>query len=289
MQIQLPAMPPIVVQWITPEAHFYAQWNFWLSVFTLLLVVATFLLVLETRSMRTSSDTSMRDMLKHAEASADAARRSANAAEVSADASKKSVELGNRAWVHLSALSMPDGSDLKQPYNVAYTIVNAGSTPAFDLTVTPALNVFEDNIPDILRFISRAEASSYVLGPGNPVNVGNTVHLTPKQIDDIYNRRSYLISYAVITYTDVFKQEHSRGAERPPPQERHRWQNYQAHQLSAQSGQALLGGEALRLDEIGRAVAEGEVTRPRQAVVVVHLHCGDVHLWRIPKLQAAAC
>jgi hypothetical protein len=208
MQLQLPPMPPIVVQWITPEAPFYAQWDFWLSVVTMLLVIVTFLLVLETRRMRTSSDTSMREILKHAEASADAASRSAKAAETSADTSRTSVELRNRAWVHLSALSTPEGPYLKETYNVAYNIVNAGSTPAFDLTVTPELRVFEDKIPDILPFNSRAEASSYVLGPGSPVNGGNTVYLGPNQIDDIYNRRSYLISYAVITYTDVFKHEH---------------------------------------------------------------------------------
>jgi hypothetical protein len=54
MQMQLPAMPPVVVRWITAEPRFYEHWEFWLSVLTLLLVVATFLLVLETRRMRTT-------------------------------------------------------------------------------------------------------------------------------------------------------------------------------------------------------------------------------------------
>jgi len=40
--------------------------------------------------------------------------------------------------------------------------------------------------------------------------------------------------------------------------------NHPAHQLSDQPSQALLGGEALRLNEIGWAVAEGEITRPQQ-------------------------
>jgi hypothetical protein len=52
MQLQLPATPPVLVQWIIPEPHFYAQWDFWLSVVTLLLVIVTFLLVLETRRMQ---------------------------------------------------------------------------------------------------------------------------------------------------------------------------------------------------------------------------------------------
>jgi hypothetical protein len=37
MQIQLPAMPPVHVTFVTTEPLFYTQWDFWLSVGTLLL------------------------------------------------------------------------------------------------------------------------------------------------------------------------------------------------------------------------------------------------------------
>src|SRR5437588_12694314 len=92
MNLQLPPMPPVVVHWISPESPFYAHGEFWLNVLTLLLVGATLLLVLETRNMRKSGDKSMSEMLKHAEASADAANRSAVSAH-------ELVILSQRAWV----------------------------------------------------------------------------------------------------------------------------------------------------------------------------------------------
>jgi hypothetical protein len=52
--------------------------------------------------------------------------------------------------------------------------------------------------------------------------------------------------------------------------------NYWTYTGSDQSAQALLGRETLRRNEIGRAIAEVEVTRARQTVVVVHLHSGGV-------------
>ena len=75
------------------------QWDFWLSVFTLLLAVATLWLVFETRRMRKGGDAAMANMLQHASDSARAAGISADAAVKSADSTKILAETGQRAWI----------------------------------------------------------------------------------------------------------------------------------------------------------------------------------------------
>ena len=62
----MPPIPPIHVTVVAPEHLWYMQWDFWLSVFTLLLADATLWLVFETRRLRKGSDAAMANMVQHA-------------------------------------------------------------------------------------------------------------------------------------------------------------------------------------------------------------------------------
>lgn len=210
-------MPPVVMHWIIPEPHFYAQWDFWLSFITLLLVIVTFLLVLETRRMRTSSDASMRDMLKHAEASADAANRSAESAQAL-------VHLGQRAWVTVVRCDPVRGVIGQVPRVVTTYITNTGETPALDVIVrqdhrieTGLLNTFPD-IDDAKH------VRAGVLGPGGTFPVETEVLRTtigqrplkklrydiPEAIQEaLLDGTMHLYIYGKVIYRDIFGEEHT--------------------------------------------------------------------------------
>src|SRR5450759_1612362 len=94
----LPLLPLFQLGLIRPEKHFYQEWDYWASVFTLLLASATLWVAAETRKMRKSSDEAMDERKRHAAASAEAAR-------TSAEATKALVEVGQRPWISLNAIS----------------------------------------------------------------------------------------------------------------------------------------------------------------------------------------
>jgi hypothetical protein len=68
--MQLPPVPPINVTVVAPEHPWYAQPDFWLTVFTLLLVVATMLLVWQTRKVWQRSDLAIGALSRQAEIAA---------------------------------------------------------------------------------------------------------------------------------------------------------------------------------------------------------------------------
>jgi hypothetical protein len=216
MQLQLPPMPPVVVRWITTELTFYQHWDFWLSLFTLLLVVATFLLVLETRSMRTSSDKSMRDMLKHAEVSADAANRSA-------DSTQALVHLGQRAWVTVVRCE-PGRSEIdRMLQSVTTPITNTGETPAIDVEIWQDYRIetgLLNNFPDIN---DAKHVRAGVVGPGATFLVETEVlrsrpgerpqeqpryDIPPDVQEALHNGAMHVYIYGKVVYKDIFGQEH---------------------------------------------------------------------------------
>src|SRR5689334_17890141 len=75
--------------------HWYSQWDFWVSGFTLLLVIATVWLAIETRTMR-------KDSIKAIEASTESAKsasRGADAAIESVRVAQQSLHLNLCAYV----------------------------------------------------------------------------------------------------------------------------------------------------------------------------------------------
>ncbi len=121
----LPMLPPLqLLGLLRPEKPFYQEWDFWVSVFTLLLASATLWVAAETRQMRKSSDETMEEMKKHAAASA-------NAAKAAADATKALVEVGQRPWISLNTISPECELLSARPcMSIGITLLNSGKTPA---------------------------------------------------------------------------------------------------------------------------------------------------------------
>jgi hypothetical protein len=200
-------MPPVVVRWITPEARFYSQWDFWLSIFTLLLVVATLLVVFETHRMRTSSDTSMREMLQHAEASAGAANASAEAAQAL-------VNLGERAWVTVReyAGSWSNYNDLV--WHVKVVLTNSGHTPALNVEIWQDSRIGtgpDNNFPEVS---DNKKMVAGVIGPSNVFEVPIEIDWASPDIpietqNKIRNGDLHLYIYGMVKYRDIFGAEHA--------------------------------------------------------------------------------
>jgi hypothetical protein len=120
------------------------QWDFWLSVFTLLLAVATLWLVFETRRMRKGGDAAMANMLQHASDSAKAAGISADAAVKSAESTKILAETGQRAWITLEVAEVkPEKFGYGIRLLVVSTLKNCGRTPAVEVRVEERLELFK--------------------------------------------------------------------------------------------------------------------------------------------------
>jgi hypothetical protein len=101
--MQLPPVRPIHVTVVAPEHPWYAQWDFWVSVGTLIVAAMTGWYAWETRRLRKGSDKAMGKLAKHAEnaaaaakESADAARKSAEALAAQAEDTKKALEIAQR-------------------------------------------------------------------------------------------------------------------------------------------------------------------------------------------------
>jgi hypothetical protein len=88
MQIHLLPLPPVQVSFVTPASPWYAQWDFWVSVGTLVVALMTGCYAWETRRPRKGSDRSMAALSRHAEAAAKVSQDSAAAAQRSAEALK---------------------------------------------------------------------------------------------------------------------------------------------------------------------------------------------------------
>ena len=201
MQLQLPPIPPIVVQWIAPERHFYTQWDFWLTVATMALVAVTVWLVIETHRMRTSSDTSMREMLRHAEASADAAT-------LSAETGRLALELSERADVLVDKIELTDPNAIAQS-NVALTLKNFGRTRAIDLH-GPVFSGIRTNVPPK---VPTAETHT-VLGAGAELKLRTRASIRDTLGEAAYtemvsgDEKKRFRMWGSMTYTDVFGKSH---------------------------------------------------------------------------------
>ena len=115
LQAPTASIPPIVLPPI-PEGRFYAQWDFWVSLGTMLLAMVTAWLALETRRMRRGADRALEVMQsamwaqsEDTHRSLDIARRNADAALMSASANQEQIAAlrrQDRAWIIVSPPNM---------------------------------------------------------------------------------------------------------------------------------------------------------------------------------------
>jgi hypothetical protein len=116
-----PGIPPIIVHWLTPEKAFYQEWDFWLSVITALLAVATFWLALETRGLRIDS--------------AKAIRASEEGIAVTRDATARTL----RSYITVDEIKPSEKTSQGVPREVDIAVVNTGQTPARTVEVLSCL------------------------------------------------------------------------------------------------------------------------------------------------------
>ena len=190
-----------------PELPFYEQWDFWVSIGTMLLAGVTAWLAIETRRIRRGSDEAMADMRKYASDSAAAATTSAKAAEQSADAAKSLVEIGNRAWVALKQIETIVRSTNGLPIRFATTLENGGRSPALELRFAQWSKIAESlpNPPDYQGFNPMPKGS---IGPGLQGQIPNDVAYTPADEAAVFDGRKKLYVYGFARYKDVFGVEH---------------------------------------------------------------------------------
>lgn len=231
--MQAPAIPPIHVTVLAPEHPWYAQPEVWLTIFTLLLVIATFLLVLQTRNVWQRSDIAIGELTKQAQnaaassrESADAAKRSAEAAVMNAEAARDAAQSAKmqieffigkeRARVRVDVLlpqlvpsPVPDGT---VPHSgVKFKLVNYGPSSAF----TESAQAQALLVDDIDAPVDFSSAAAILID--KPI-VGNTetsvlwCSLTPTPILDtariqrVHACESFLIFCGFVKYKDIFGQ-----------------------------------------------------------------------------------
>src|SRR5713101_442336 len=121
MQLQPPPIPPIVVHWLMPEKLFYQEWDFWVTVGTLLLAVATVWLAFETRGLR-------KDSIKSIKASEQTATAAAESARVAAEMARH-----RRAWITIRKHHRECHPKMHIPTHARVWFINSGETPAFEI------------------------------------------------------------------------------------------------------------------------------------------------------------
>jgi len=201
MQITVPPLPSIRV---VMEPIWYMEWDFWVSAFTLALVVVTFMLVLETRKTRRSSDKAMVEMLRHAETSASAAMASAKSTQAL-------VEVGQRPWVSLRSMYLQaEISQFQRAVTLYTTLRNSGTTPALHLLANHYCLVTDEDFP---------ENPPYQPAPNSkpiPISIASNdekrilvqMLLPDADIRKLITGIGRLYVYGVVTYRDTFSKEH---------------------------------------------------------------------------------
>jgi hypothetical protein len=239
MPISPPSVPPIRVEFITPEPLWYAQWDFWVSVGTILLAMMTGWLALETRRMRRGSDKAMGELAKHAENAAAAAKESAEVAKKSAEAltsqtdvmasalkvaersaiaSEKSAAAADqsatlalqseRAWVMLTKVQSSPNL-VKLVFLVISEFVNSGRTPSSELQMSQDLKVVPGGLNvEPVYFPFGVGSSKGSLAAGEYCQLPNSIQLSPQEFAQVMNGAAIFYVYGIAKYKDVFGLPH---------------------------------------------------------------------------------
>jgi hypothetical protein len=192
------ALPALL---LIEDSVWYLQWDFWVSVFTLLLAVGTIWLALETRGMRKGSDKAMDEMATHAAASA-------RAAEKSADATRALAEIGQRAWISVKSVYVLGDLAEQNLLALRVTMLNSGNTPGLVTHIGFHYYVLT-SFPESPGYHSNHGPMSVISIPPRQESAFTvTFPLPTNDYDQHVRQKMPLYVYSMIRYTDVF------GAER---------------------------------------------------------------------------
>jgi hypothetical protein len=211
--MQLAPVPPIHVTVVAPEHPWYAQWDFWVSVFTLFLVIATLLLVRQTRKVWQRSDLAIGELSKHAENAAASSKDSADAARKSADAAVRGVELSQesmqrslRAYVIVEGIEILSRITNEIPSGINVCAMNTGQTPARGLELFYEFSILKA-FPTSMNTKGKATLSQSDIGRDQRRKWLAKQEYTQSDIQEISSGTSFLMAYGCVRYYDMFLDE----------------------------------------------------------------------------------
>jgi hypothetical protein len=196
--------PPLPLVRVVMESIWYMQWDFWVSAFTLALVLATLFLAWETRKMRRGSDAAMAEMLKHAETSA-------NAAMASAKATQALVEVGQRPWISMRSMYLQaEVGQFHRAVTLYTTFRNSGATPAQCMRVNHYCLVTDQDFPENPEYKPEPDCAPIPisLAPNDEKRVLVQMRLADADVLKLINNEGRLYVFGVVTYSDTFGKEH---------------------------------------------------------------------------------
>jgi hypothetical protein len=221
MQIQTPALPPIIVNVLSPEKHFYQEWDFWVSVGTMALAIATIWLAMETRRMRRGSDKAMGELAKHAEhaanasieqaketgAALDVAKRNADASERLAEANEALAISGQRGWFivkeqagSVTPVQMQDGPRMQIHLSIRF--VNAGKTPVANVRIRACSQILQSRPLDYSEGCNNQHHP--IVAPGTDIGIGQAIMCTHEEHRALTPAVRTAYFYGNVSYQDVF-------------------------------------------------------------------------------------
>ena len=198
MPIPPPPVPPIRVEFITPEPLWYAQWDFWVSVGTLILAAVTGWYAWETRRLRKGSDKAVA-----------AAQQSADAAVRGVRLSEESMKHTLRAYVTVKHIEpkLQDPAN-KMPHQVNICVVNTGQTPARRLEMFydfKILNAWPKLASvDIKKFSTMMQSD---IGKDQERKFFAELNASITELATVTAQTHFLMAYGCVRYHDMFTEE----------------------------------------------------------------------------------
>ncbi len=125
--------------------------------------------------------------------------------------SEQARQLDQRAWVGLAQTSLRPITETGGGFTVR--IQNSGKTPASSVRVASIIELQKlDELTDVPASEERPQAEAGVLMPGGVVSVPVWFQSSPEAIEDLLAGKVRAVNYVTVTYTDIFKQQHTTRA-----------------------------------------------------------------------------
>ena len=150
-----------------------------------------------------------------AKASAEAARESVGEAQRSAQLAKDALEIGNRAWVHVSRISANESSadEVAQNGEIMLrpdvVLKNYGTTPATTFMAETHVRLF-DEFPATEQLDSQVTDQNglSVISPGNDFWMSTSIRLSLADWVLVTRRKKKLVLFGRAQYSDIFGKPH---------------------------------------------------------------------------------
>lgn len=179
---------------------FYQDADFWLSAITLLLVLATFWLALETRGLRKDSARSIK-----------ASEETAKAASESVKTAQESMQRTLRAYVTVDSIVPRTKTAEGVPREVDISVINTGQTPARHVEVQHCAWLLENTPTSFSDFTDRFRTWMPTdLGQGQRRTVHSHFIGRDELLSTVVNNEFRFVVCGVVRYRDMLSDEERR-------------------------------------------------------------------------------